>query len=69
MPCQHITAVKLEHPSGKGCEESKKARGSDWVHLRVCLECGRVGCCDGFSPGKHPSAHFHHTKHPVMASL
>src|SRR5262249_52239275 len=67
MTCQHIAAVKLVPPTGKGCEECLKT-GSEWVHLRVCLECGHVGCCDN-SPGRHATAHFHHTQHPVMASF
>ena len=40
----------------------------DWVHLRVCQECGHVGCCDQ-SPGKHATKHFHETWHPVMRSV
>lgn len=43
------------------------AEGHRWVSLRKCLECGRVGCCDS-SPGRHASAHFHATAHPVVQS-
>jgi monovalent cation/hydrogen antiporter len=43
------------------------AEGTRWVHLRQCLVCGRVGCCDS-SPGRHASAHFRETGHPVMQS-
>lgn len=39
-----------------------------WVHLRLCLECGHVGCCDS-SPGTHATKHFHATHHPIMRSL
>jgi uncharacterized UBP type Zn finger protein len=39
-----------------------------WVHLRLCLSCGHVGCCDS-SPGRHATAHARDTKHPVMASF
>jgi len=67
MTCQHIAAAKLVPPSGKGCDECLKT-GSGWVHLRVCLECGHVGCCDS-SPGRHATEHFHSTKHPVMTSF
>lgn len=42
--------------------------GSSWVHLRLCLECGHVGCCDG-SPNKHATTHFHKTDHPIMRSF
>jgi CPA1 family monovalent cation:H+ antiporter len=38
------------------------------VHLRVCLSCGHVGCCDS-SVGKHATRHFHETDHPVMRSI
>lgn len=47
-----------------GCEECMKI-GQKWVHLRLCLTCGHVGCCDS-SIGRHATMHFHETKHPVM---
>ncbi len=67
-PCEHVTATTkrtVHHPLA-GCEECLKM-GSEWVHLRVCLTCGHVGCCDD-SLNKHATAHFHATHHPVMAS-
>ncbi len=71
MACAHIQeAVKTMgevKPSGKGCVECLKTDGW-WVHLRMCLECGHVGCCDS-SPGKHATKHYHATKHPVMRSF
>ncbi len=51
----------------EGCEQCL-ADGTRWVHLRLCLTCGRVGCCDS-SPQKHATAHFHETEHPVMRSF
>jgi len=42
--------------------------GDTWVHLRLCLECGHVGCSDS-SKNKHATEHFHHTRHPIMKSL
>jgi uncharacterized UBP type Zn finger protein len=42
--------------------------GDRWVHLRLCLECGHVGCCDS-SKNKHATKHFHATKHPIMRSF
>ena len=51
----------------KGCEECLAA-GMHWVHLRLCQECGHVGCCDQ-SQGKHATKHFHQTKHPIMKSF
>ena len=41
---------------------------TDWVHLRMCLTCGHVGCCDS-SVGRHADRHFHETDHPVMRSV
>jgi len=61
----HIHDVKPHTP--QGCEECLKT-GDDWVHLRLCLECGHVGCCDS-SKNKHATKHFHHTKHPIIKSF
>lgn len=44
------------------------AEGQTWVHLRMCLKCGNVACCDS-SPGNHATQHFHDTRHPVMRSF
>ncbi len=51
----------------EGCEECL-ATGGAWVHLRICLECGHVGCCDS-SPGRHASAHEQSSGHPIIRSL
>ena len=59
----HIKKVK---PHTKGCEECLKM-GDSWVHLRMCLECGHVGCCDS-SKNRHARAHFHATNHPIIQS-
>ncbi|MGA9715733.1 MAG: Na+/H+ antiporter [Aeromicrobium sp.] len=50
-----------------GCEECLRD-GTEWVHLRICMSCGHVGCCDS-SPGQHAAAHFDETAHPVMRSF
>src|SRR5207245_1975812 len=50
-----------------GCEECLKM-GSDWVHLRLCLSCGHVGCCDN-SPNRHATKHFRQDRHPLMRSF
>jgi uncharacterized UBP type Zn finger protein len=65
--CPHLTAISDVVPSADGCEECL-AMGSGWVHLRLCLVCGHVGCCDD-SPNRHASKHFRATKHPVMRSF
>ena len=57
--------VKAKTPNG--CEECLK-KGSSWVHLRLCLTCGHVGCCDS-SPNKHGTKHFKASKHPIIRSF
>jgi uncharacterized UBP type Zn finger protein len=65
--CTHIKDhVKKVKPHTKGCEECLKT-GDTWVHLRMCLECGQVGCCDS-SKNRHARAHFHSTQHPIIQS-
>jgi uncharacterized UBP type Zn finger protein len=59
----HVKAVK---PSAKGCEDCLKT-GDTWVHLRMCLECGHVGCCDS-SKNRHARAHFAEVHHPIIQS-
>ncbi len=65
--CEHVKEIKTYTPRANGCEECMKM-GDKWVHLRVCLICGHVGCCDS-SKNKHASKHFHETGHPMMKSL
>jgi len=65
--CEHAANVKPVPPrTPTGCEECLTA-GTSWVHLRLCLTCGHVGCCDD-SPGRHATRHAHATSHPVIAS-
>ena len=66
--CSHASqAVEGVAPSGEGCVECLET-GGQWVHLRMCMVCGHVGCCDS-SPGKHATRHFVDTGHPVMQSF
>lgn len=66
--CEHLEARKDPEPrTPDGCEECL-ATGSWWVHLRLCEECGHVGCCDD-SPNRHATKHYHATHHPVVRSL
>ncbi|MFL5312857.1 MAG: UBP-type zinc finger domain-containing protein [Myxococcales bacterium] len=67
MACQHVKHLKPVEPRAEGCEECLKM-GDAWVHLRLCMSCGHVGCCDS-SKNKHATKHFHGTKHPVIRSL
>jgi len=68
--CEHLERATERasgvKPSGPGCQECLKT-GAEWVHLRLCLTCGHVGCCDD-SPNRHASKHAHATKHPVIRS-
>ena len=69
--CEHLQAVTAEQYGRKpntpeGCEECLQM-GDRWVHLRECLDCGHVGCCDS-SKNKHATKHFHSSGHPVIAS-
>jgi len=67
MGCEHTSEIKEVRPSGKGCVECLKL-GDSWVHLRECLSCGHIGCCDS-SKNKHATKHFHSTKHPIIRSF
>jgi uncharacterized UBP type Zn finger protein len=67
MLCEHAVDLEPVAPRIAGCEECLKT-GSRWVHLRLCLTCGHVGCCDS-SLGRHATRHFHQTRHPVIASF
>jgi uncharacterized UBP type Zn finger protein len=65
--CSHLNSVKLFAPNTDGCEECL-AKGDTWVHLRLCRQCGHVGCCDD-SKNRHATKHFHTTHHPIISSL
>ena len=70
MPeCTHLDRIRVtELPDAvEGCEDCLAA-GSKWLHLRICLECGHVGCCDD-SPNHHASAHAEATGHALIRSL
>jgi CPA1 family monovalent cation:H+ antiporter len=68
--CEHLAAHHdrfVAPTSPHGCEECLRD-GTTWVHLRLCLDCGHVGCCDS-SPQRHATAHFQESAHPVMRSF
>lgn len=68
-PCEHVTdttILTVKRPTA-GCEDCLKM-GGRWVHLRECLTCGHIGCCDS-SPNKHATKHFHATQHPIITSV
>jgi uncharacterized UBP type Zn finger protein len=72
MSCDHLEPylsrrADAVEPRSLGCEECL-ASGDRWVHLRLCLACGHVGCCDS-SKNKHATRHFQKSRHPVMKSF
>jgi uncharacterized UBP type Zn finger protein len=70
MPsCTHLDHVQITRlpDAVDGCEECLAA-GEPWLHLRICLECGHVGCCDD-SPNRHATAHAQSSGHPIIRSL
>jgi uncharacterized UBP type Zn finger protein len=67
--CSHLDRVDVRELPAKvdGCEDCLRS-GGKWLHLRICLTCGHVGCCDN-SPGRHATAHYHGSSHPLIRSL
>jgi uncharacterized UBP type Zn finger protein len=66
-PCTHTGQIRDVRPGTRGCAECLRM-GDTWVHLRMCLVCGHVGCCDS-SKNRHATKHFHSSHHPIMRSL
>jgi len=66
--CTHLDQIEVtELPQPiAGCEECLKI-GATWVHLRMCMTCGKIGCCDD-SPNRHATAHFKESSHPIIRS-
>ena len=68
MPtCSHLDQIRDVEPDGTGCRECLET-GSRWLHLRLCLTCGHVGCCDS-SRNRHARKHFHASAHPIIRSF
>jgi uncharacterized UBP type Zn finger protein len=65
--CSHRDQIRPVTPSADGCEECLQS-GDRWIHLRICLICGHVGCCDS-SKNQHATKHFHATSHPIVQSF
>jgi Zn-finger in ubiquitin-hydrolases and other protein len=65
--CTHLDTIRDVRPNTPGCEECLKT-GDTWVHLRMCLHCGHVGCCNS-SKNRHATKHFHATRHPIARSI
>ena len=67
MADPHLIYIRHVTPSAAGCEECLRI-GSPWVHLRLCLTCGHVGCCDS-SPNRHARKHHYASGHPIVRSF
>jgi len=65
--CSHLESIRVVSPSAPGCEECL-ATGDRWVHLRICMSCGHVGCCDS-SKNRHATRHHEDTRHPIARSM
>ena len=65
--CEHLKSIQVTKTEKHICEDCVKT-GDSWVHLRLCLTCGHVGCCDS-SKNKHATKHFHREKHPLVRSI
>ena len=72
MTCVHLAATPIdavpEPASVEGCAPCLAIGEHEWVHLRMCLTCGQIGCCDS-SPRRHASGHHNDTGHPVIRSM
>ena len=67
IECTHLNQIKVTHTNKHYCEDCVKT-GDSWVHLRMCLTCGHVGCCDS-SPNRHATRHYMAINHPLMRSI
>jgi uncharacterized UBP type Zn finger protein len=68
VACSHLDQIKVTELPAQiaGCEECLKT-GDRWLHLRMCMTCGKIGCCDS-SPNKHASKHARAEGHPIIRS-
>jgi uncharacterized UBP type Zn finger protein len=65
--CTHLDMIRIDPPETvEGCEDCLRI-GARWLHLRMCTQCGHIGCCDS-SPNRHATAHQVETGHPVIRS-
>ena len=67
VECKHVHQAREVSYLSQVCSECVKL-GDTWVHLRICMLCGHVGCCDN-SKNKHATAHFKTSNHPIIKSI
>jgi uncharacterized UBP type Zn finger protein len=65
--CTHLNEIKITETTKHVCEDCVKI-GATWIHLRLCLTCGHVGCCDS-SKNRHARKHYHRVEHPLIRSI
>jgi uncharacterized UBP type Zn finger protein len=65
--CTHLDEAREVTPGANGCQDCL-ATGGRWLHLRLCMVCGHVGCCDN-SPHRHATAHYGSSRHPLIQSF
>lgn len=70
MTCPHVPDLPnpVAPDNAEGCADCLAVGEHNWAHLRICLSCGHVACCDS-SPRRHATAHFHASEHPVIQSF
>ena len=66
--CTHLDRIEVTLLPDEigGCEDCL-AIGDSWVHLRMCMTCGKIGCCDS-SPNRHATRHANASGHPIIRS-
>jgi uncharacterized UBP type Zn finger protein len=67
VECEHLENIQFTSTDKHVCEDCVKT-GDSWVHLRLCLQCGHVGCCDS-SKNKHATRHYRESRHPLIRSI
>lgn len=65
--CKHVASIQVVEPLSEGCQKCLDM-GDTWVHLRLCLTCGHVGCCDN-SKNRHATKHYYESEHPIIMSF
>ena len=65
IDCKHLDKIQVVKPAALGCVDCLEMDFKEWNHLRLCLFCGNVGCCDG-SPHKHATKHWQETGHHIV---
>ena len=68
MPCDHKHMIEITEPEGEIVCSDCIASGDTWVHLRMCMTCGKIGCCDS-SKNKHARKHYYRDEHPIIRSV